>query len=221
MRKNNKTITAIGMAALMTAAGVLTAMAAQSPTIVAGSGMSQSEAAGPGMQSPETQEQAPIWGTIISADNESIDMDCPSGNVFEGEVIVNISGDTLILDGENGYPIEAKDLQAGETVYAYIGPAMTMSLPPMTNATMIFANVPADFKVPDYVTVKSVVTDAASSQSVLTAMDGTEYTLADDCGIVPYLTRNIVTLDDLTQGRKAVVWSDGENTATRIMVFAE
>ena len=88
MRKNNKTITAIGMAALMTAAGVLTAMAAQSPTIVAGSGMSQSEAAGPGMQSPETQEQAPIWGTIISADNESIDMDCPSGNVFEGEVIV-------------------------------------------------------------------------------------------------------------------------------------
>ena len=97
----------------------------------------------------------------------------------------------------------------------------TMSLPPMTNATMIFANVPADFKVPDYVTVKSVVTDAASSQSVLTAMDGTEYTLADDCGIVPYLTRNIVTLDDLTQGRKAVVWSDGENTATRIMVFAE
>ena len=58
MRKNNKTITAIGMAALMTAAGVLTAMAAQSPTIVAGSGMSQSEAAGPGMQSPETQEQA-------------------------------------------------------------------------------------------------------------------------------------------------------------------
>ena len=104
---------------------------------------------------------------------------------------------------------------------SYIGPAMTMSLPPMTNATMIFANVPADFKVPDYVTVKSVVTDAASSQSVLTAMDGTEYTLADDCGIVPYLTRNIVTLDDLTQGRKAVVWSDGENTATRIMVFAE
>ena len=62
-RKNNKTITAIGMAAFMTAAGVLTAMAAQSPTIVAGSGMSQSGAAGPGVQSPEAQEQAPIWGT--------------------------------------------------------------------------------------------------------------------------------------------------------------
>ena len=52
----------------------------------------------------------------------------------------------------------------------------------MTNATMIFANVPADFKVPDYVTVKSVVTDAASSQSVLTAEDGTKYTLQMTAG---------------------------------------
>ena len=38
MTKKNNAITAIGMAALMTAAGVLTATAAQSPTIVAGSG---------------------------------------------------------------------------------------------------------------------------------------------------------------------------------------
>ena len=35
-RKTNKTITAVGMAVLMTAAGVLAAMAAQSPTITAG-----------------------------------------------------------------------------------------------------------------------------------------------------------------------------------------
>lgn len=220
-RKNNKTITAIGMAAFMTAAGVLTAMAAQSPTIVAGSGMSQSGAAGPGVQSPEAQEQAPIWGTIISVDNGSIDMECPSGNVFEGEVIVNISGDTLILDGENGYPVEAKDLQAGETVYAYIGPAMTMSLPPQTSAKVILANIPADFKVPDYVTVDSVVTDASTSKSELTAADGTKYEIGADCSIVPYLTRNIVTLDDLTEGRTCMIWSDDQNVAQKIMVFAQ
>lgn len=153
----------------------------------------------------------------------SIDSQADQGyQGYQGEVILNVSQEsTYVLDAVSGLPIELSDIKDGDTIYAYIGPAMTMSLPPMTNATMIFANVPADFKVPDYVTVKSVVTDAASSQSVLTAMDGTEYTLADDCGIVPYLTRNIVTLDDLTQGRKAVVWSDGENTATRIMVFAE
>ena len=43
-KKNNKTITAIGMAALLTAAGVITACAAQSPTIVAGSSTAQAEA---------------------------------------------------------------------------------------------------------------------------------------------------------------------------------
>ncbi|MFR3752321.1 MAG: hypothetical protein ACLTW9_08335 [Enterocloster sp.] len=80
-----------------------------------------------------------------------------------------------------------------------------MSLPPMTNAVMIFTNLPADAKAPDYVEVKSMVTDAGTSKSVLTAADGTEFTLAEDCNIFPYLTRNIVTLDDLTQGRS--VWS--------------
>ena len=56
-RKTNKTITAVGMAALMTAAGVLTAMAAQSPTITAGNGMSQIEAVGPGVQSPDAEQE--------------------------------------------------------------------------------------------------------------------------------------------------------------------
>ena len=96
-----------------------------------------------------------------------------------------------------------------------------MSLPPMTNADVIFANIPADAKVPEYVAVKSMITDASPSKSVRPALDGTEYTLADDCNIFPYLTRNIVTLDDLTQGRKCVVWADDENSASKIMVFAE
>lgn len=52
-KKNNKTITAIGMAALLTAAGVITACAAQSPTIVAGSSTAQAEA-----EQPEARRRA-------------------------------------------------------------------------------------------------------------------------------------------------------------------
>ena len=65
-----------------------------------------------------------------------------------------------------------------------------------------------------------MVTDGSTGESVLTASDGTEYVLAEDCNIFPYLTRNIVTLDDLTQGRKCLVWSAEDNTAEKIMVFA-
>ena len=170
----------------------------------------------------QAEDSVCLFGPATQMEDGRLSIDSQADQGYQGEVILNVSQEsTYVLDAVSGLPIELSDIKDRDTIYAYIGPAMTMSLPPMTNATMIFANVPADFKVPDYVTVKSVVTDAASSQSVLTAMDGTEYTLADDCGIVPYLTRNIVTLDDLTQGRKAVVWSDGENTATRIMVFAE
>ena len=173
-------------------------------------------------QPEQAEDSVRLYGPATHMEDGRLSIDSQADQGYQGEVILNVSQEsTYVLDAVSGLPIELSDIKDGDTIYAYIGPAMTMSLPPMTNATMIFANVPADFKVPDYVTVKSVVTDAASSQSVLTAMDGTEYTLADDCGIVPYLTRNIVTLDDLTQGRKAVVWSDGENTATRIMVFAE
>ena len=219
-RKTNKTITAVGMAALMTAAGVLTAMAAQSPTIIAGNGMSQIEAAGPGVQSPDAeQEQAPIWGSIISADNGSIDMDCPSGNVYEGEVIVNISGDTLILDGENGYPVDLKDLQEGDTVYAYIGPAMTMSLPPQTSGEVLIAKIPADMKAPEYITVKSMTADADGNWKLVSTA-GTEYAVAADCRIMPYLTRQIVSLEDVAQGSNLLVWSNAENQAQKLVLFA-
>ena len=153
--------------------------------------------------------------TWLSIDNQS-------GVSNSGEIILNVADDmTYILDAMTGLPVALEDVKDGDTIYAYIGPAMTMSLPPMTNAVMIFTNLPADAKAPDYVEVKSMVTDAGTSKSVLTAADGTEFTLAEDCNIFPYLTRNIVTLDDLTQGKKCVVWSDDENTASKIMLFAE
>ena len=59
-KKNNKTITAIGMAALLTAAGVITACAAQSPTIVAGSSTAQAEALPPLTFSANHASSAPV-----------------------------------------------------------------------------------------------------------------------------------------------------------------
>lgn len=170
---------------------------------------------------PEAPQAIRIFGPVTRTEDGRLSIDNQSGVSSSGEIILNVADETYILDAVSGLPIKLEDIKDGDTIYAYIGPAMTMSLPPMTNATVIFANIPADAKVPDYVEVKSMITDASTSKSVLTAIDGTEYTLADDCNIFPYLTRNIVTLDDLTQGRKCVVWADDENSAVKIMVFAE
>lgn len=217
-RKTNNTMTAVGMAVLMTAAGVLTAMAAQSPVIMAGSGMSQTTNPDAGYAESDN-EQAPVWGTVLYADDESIDLYCPTGNVYEGEVIINISGDTLILDGEDGYPLEAKELKAGDTVYAYIGPAMTMSLPPQTTGEVIIGQVPADAKAPEYITVKSMTANTDGSFTLISTA-GTKYTVDADCRIMPYLTRQIVSLEDVEKGSNLLVWSNDQNQAQKLVLFA-
>ena len=94
-------------------------------------------------------------------------MNCLLYTSTSGEIILNVADDmTYILDAMTGFPVALEDVKDGDTIYAYIGPAMTMSLPPMTNAVMIFTNLPADAKAPDYVEVKSMVTDAGTSKSV-------------------------------------------------------
>ena len=174
------------------------------------------------MKGQDALQSLRIYGPVTKQEDGRLSIDNQSDMSISGEIILNVSEEyTYILDAVTGLPLKEEDIKDGDTIYVYIGPAMTMSLPPMTNADVIFANIPADAKVPDYIEVQSLVTDAATSKSVLTAADGTEYTVESDCNIFPYLTRNIVTLDDLTQGRKCVVWSDEDNAALQIMVFAE
>ena len=174
------------------------------------------------MNGQDALQSLRIYGPVTKQEDGRLSIDNQSDMSISGEIILNVSEEyTHILDAVTGLPLKEEDIKDGDTIYVYIGPAMTMSLPPMTNADVIFANIPADAKVPDYIEVQSLVTDAATSKSVLTAADGTEYTVESDCNIFPYLTRNIVTLDDLTQGRKCVVWSDEDNAALQIMVFAE
>ena len=174
------------------------------------------------MNGQDALQSLRIYGPVTKQEDGRLSIDNQSDMSISGEIILNVSEEyTYILDAVTGLPLKEEDIKDGDTIYVYIGPAMTMSLPPMTNADVIFANIPADAKVPDYIEVQSLVTDAATSKPVLTAADGTEYTVESDCNIFPYLTRNIVTLDDLTQGRKCVVWSDEDNAALQIMVFAE
>lgn len=163
-----------------------------------------------------------IYGTIKHLEDGNISIDNQSGQGYSGEITLNISDEyTRVLDAATGNPDSLENLKDGDTIYVYISQAMTMSLPPMTNAEVILCNIPADFKVPDYVKVKSVVTDAAASKTVLTSEDGTAYELAPDCSIFPYLTKNIVTIDDLTQGRTCMIWSNDQNVTEKIMVFPE
>lgn len=162
-----------------------------------------------------------IQGTVTQVSGQRIDLNQTGPEAQNQEIILNISDEqTRILDAVSGNPVPLSDIKTGDTIYAYIGPAMTLSLPPMTNATLILTNIPADFKVPEYLTVQSLALDADQTGGVMTATNGQQYTITSDTQIFPYLTRNIVTIQDLTPGTTLLLWSQpGSNTATKIMIF--
>ena len=139
------------------------------------------------------------------------------------EVILNISEETLILDAVDGLPIKLEDIKDGDMVYSYMSPAMTASLPPQSFAYMILANIPADYRVPALEEVKKLTVNEDGS-AVVEAVSGTVYQVPADCELLPYLTRNMVAVQDLTEGVNFLVWSelgeDGkEETASKIVIF--
>ena len=143
----------------------------------------------------ESQPQLPqtyrVYGTLSKAENGKPMIDTsaaaesgenPEG-AYSGEIVLNLPDDVYILDASTGMPVALEDIEEGSEAYAYIGMAMTMSLPPQTTAEMILVNIPADSKAPDYVEVDSMVTDGDSGESVLTTTEGVEYMLSEDCNI--------------------------------------
>lgn len=194
MKKMTK-LTAVVCAAVMTAALGFTSLAEGNPL-------------GPVM----------MEGTVVSVENGCLTMNRVLGNGTE-EILINISDDTKILESVDGYPIPGENLEKGEAIRVYVGPAMTMSLPPMTNGVVILADVPADAGFPVYATVKSLV--QTGGDYVLTTEDGETYTVNSSTTLLPYLTRNIVREQDLTPGTPILLWTSRENASVsqKIVIF--
>lgn len=193
----------------------------QSPTILAGGGK-QEHTGGPGVDSEAaSMDMIRIWGPVLGVEEGVIRIDNQSGVSYAGEIVLNISDEySRVLDAENGYPVELSGIREGDFIYAYIGPAMTMSLPPMTTAEMVICQVPEDFRAPDYVRVKSMQQKTDGSWS-LTTTDETVYQVPSDCQILPYLTRNLVRLSDVTESSTCMIWTDETGSVQKIVLFAQ
>lgn len=220
-KMNKKVITAVCCAGVLATAGVMSSMA-QSPTVTVGQSMTEiGQTAGPdtGNQEVSVEDKIQIWGPVLSVDENTIHIDNRSGASFEGEIVLHISDETSkLIDAVNGFPVSMGEIEVGEVIYAYIGQAMTMSLPPQTAAEMIIANIPADFKVPEFVTVQSMTWNEDTSWTLVTT-SGVTYHIPGDTPITPYMTRQMVTLEDVTEGRELLVWSDAENNGRQLVLF--
>ena len=163
-------------------------------------------------------------GTVLSVQDGRLHMNRRLEN-GEEEIVVTISDDTKVLDAVNGYPIPVENLEEGEAVRAYVEPVMTMSLPAITNGILILSDIPADFGFPAYTTVDSLMMSSESSDGSgeyeLKIEDGSSFLVNSSTTLLPYLTRNMVGVNDLTPGTRILLWRSAGNAqeAAKIVIF--
>ena len=182
---------------------------------------STTEAAQPG---EEIDVLAPVhaWGEIVSVEGDSITVNrMPDAAAYPEETIIHVDPEhSVVVDAVNGLPVELSDVKEGESFEAYLGPAMTMSLPPQVTAYAVIVSIPEDFKAPVFVIAADAVLDTDNGK-LLDAYGEQDYLLADDVEVQPYLTRNIVTLDDIREGSRLLAWTDEYDMITKIVLFAD
>ncbi|WP_455583005.1 stalk domain-containing protein [Dysosmobacter sp.] len=176
---------------------------------------------------PETPGGRPapvrVWGSVTWQDGALYLRNDNDQDPYQ-EVVVHLSDATAVVDAVSGMPLAPEAIADGDTVYAWVGPAVTLSLPPQSTAQVVVAGIPADFAAPQYYEVGAAepfVTLGIPEHSgvALTALDGTVLRVMDDAGIVPYLTKNVVTLRDLVPGARILVWTDAAGQVSRVAVF--
>ena len=90
-----------------------------------------------------------VWGKVSPWDGTGIFLKNGNLNDHLNEVVIH-AGEAPVVDAATGLPLDLESVKEGDTLYAWIGPALTMSLPPQGSAKVIVGNVPADAKAPEY-----------------------------------------------------------------------
>ena len=146
------------------------------------------------------------YGNVVEIAENQIRIKSSDEDLGVPEGILRVNENTAIIDAVSGLAVELKDIKEGEPIYAYINPAMTRSIPPIANVEAIIAKIPTDSAVPAYIEVKELVKGADGSLKVLAEDNRLLATMTKEMTITPYLTKNIVTLDDIRVGSKLFVW---------------
>ncbi len=168
-----------------------------------------------------------VWGSAARLETNSLLLQNSNEQDPNHEFVVHLSEETFVVDAVSGLPMDPAAIQDGDAVYAWVGPAQTLSLPPQATARLIVANIPADYAVPQYYQVAEVKPQfmiaiyppPALTFVEFTATDGTELKITDQAELTPYLTRNIVRLEDLVPGSQLLVWRNTAGDVSRVLVF--
>lgn len=159
-----------------------------------------------------------IYGEIEEVSEEDIIVDNQSDMSSQGEMILTIDPEnTVLVDGESGLPLELSDVEKGSFV-AYLGPAMTLSLPPQCTPEVVFTNVSEKEAAPYYAVIarKPVAKDGGLK---VVAEDGESYVIPDTAEIKPFRTRNVVRVEDIQKGSRCLIWQNEQKEVVRVVLL--
>lgn len=177
------------------------------------------------IQSTNALESPRVWGTAVELGDNSIHLKNSNDQDPYNDIVLHVSENTLILDAVTGEEKTFADLRKNETIYAYVNPVMTLSLPPQTTAELILCNIPADFGVPSYLQVESVTVSNDGNVDVKTN-DALILHLNAETELLNNPNDTQPALKDLKPGDMVLAWYDAvaesypaQAWPTKIMTF--
>lgn len=122
-----------------------------------------------------------------------------------GEYVMNLSGETLWIDGGRRVPCSPSDLVAGETLYVFRSPVSTRSIPPQSAAFAVVRNVPQGACCAHYHKVEAVEERDGEIQ-ITTSNGGLLLYIGEATTRSAYAGTSAGGLDGIVAGGHIVAW---------------
>ena len=167
------------------------------------------------------------WGKVTKLESGSLLLQTDDETALHKEIVVHLPEGVPCVDAVTGLPMDMSKVKDGDTLYAWVGNAMTMSLPPQTSALIVVGNIPADYKVPEFYkvigidrTVMPAIYPAPERTEVnLPVAGGETLTIPVSAQFTPWLTRQMVTVDNLVPGSQILVWKDKDGKVEKVLLL--
>lgn len=166
-----------------------------------------------------------VWGTAVEVGEDQVRLNNSNEEDPLSDIILNVNEETLVLDAVTGEELSFDQVEKDDVIYAYVGAAMTMSLPPQAYAQMILCNIPADFGVPSMEQIQSITAcgegyDVRVDEETVLHMEKDVELLASESVEEP-------ALESLKPGDMLLTWRQAEEASceaqgavSKAMVFA-
>lgn len=128
------------------------------------------------------------------------------GATMEEAKRFNIGEETVIIKAD-GTPASLADCVKDANVRVYHNVAATFSLPPQSFAKVVIIADAEAAVLPMYAVVGSVA-ETEDGYSIESEDGNFVFNFAKDVTVMPYRTRNIVTMGDVKEGSEILVWAE-------------